>query len=215
MTGQQERTDGNLAKAGYAWSLSKRFLLPMKGMVASCYWRASCYWKTLLAGRYWKSPITHLEWGLSSTNMVQVGDKNGPAKAARPMGSSHAAAQGGSSCKAREAWGVPEHPSLLMGLTQSRGTLEQPLPAASRQGLSPKLNPIPLFQPQAPALHPPWHFTGSSFTTQFLSLNQQKTHPEKKPHNVSAGSDWALQRPGEHQLGHTEGLLSTNGEQGG
>lgn len=74
--------------------------------------------------------------------------------------------------------GSQEHPSLLTALIQSTGTMGQPLPAAIRQRLSPNQNPIPLLQPQAPALHQPWCSTGSSFTSKFLSLNQRKKNPQ-------------------------------------
>lgn len=46
----------------------------------------------------------------SQHSRVQVVDKKGPAKAARPTRNSHATAQAGSSCRAQEAWQVPGTP---------------------------------------------------------------------------------------------------------
>lgn len=197
MRGQQERTDGNLTKAGYCMVPEQKVSAPHAG---------SC----LLAGSYWKSPITHLEQGPSSSNMVQAVDKKGPAKAARPVWSSHTAAQGGSSCRAWEHEGSQEHPSLLMALTRSRDTTEQPLPDPAAHQTVPVSEHISYLHPTfpatgsclAPAMALDWHF----FHYPVPHTKPAENSPRKKPHS---GSDWALQRPGEHQHGHMEGLLHT------
>lgn len=158
---------------------------------------------------YWKSPITHLGEGPSSTNTVQVVDKNEPVKAARPMGSNHAAAQGGSSCRAREAWGVPGTPIPPHGLQPEQRHNGTTSACSQQTAAVSKAKPNPTFPATGSCLTPTMALYWLFFHDPVPFTKPAENPPRKKPHNVSAGSDWAHQRPGECQHGHTEGLLST------
>lgn len=203
MRGQQERTDGNLTKAGYCMVPEQKVSAPHAG---------SC----LLAGSYRKSPITHLEQGPSSSNMVQAVDKKGPAKAARPVWSSHAAAQGVSSCRAWEHEGSQEHPSLLMALTRSRGTTEQPLPDPAAHQTVPVSEHISYLHPTFPAtgscLAPAMALSWLFFHYPVPHTKPAENSPRKNP---TVGQTELSKGQVSTSKGTWRGCCTQSGEQGG
>lgn len=76
----------------------------------------------------------------------------------------------------------------------------------------------PKANPTFPALHQPWHFTGSSFTTQFFSLNHQKTHPGKKKKKQTTkfhlGQSELSKGQVSSSMGTQRGCCTQSGEQG-
>lgn len=138
----------------------------------------------VVSWRLFEAPKTHLEEGPSRANMLQVGQERASTgnqahleqlccdatcellqgtRSTRAPGYTHFSSSPSSRAEAQD------NSYLMLWLI--------------RWCLSPNSSPtcILLFQPHAPALHQPWHFAGSSFTTQFLSVNQQQTHSEKNP----------------------------------
>lgn len=143
---------------------------------------------------------TRLEEGPSSADTLQVGGQERASKGSQvhleqPCCSARCdLLQGTRSRKAQTTPFTPHHP-----YPEQRCKITTPTWCCSRSDsvLTSNSSPtcIPLFQPHAPASHQPWHFAGSSFTTQFLSLIQQKTHPEEKPTTFSVGSGRHMSSP--------------------
>lgn len=164
---------------------------------------------------------THLEEGPSSADTLQVGGQEKANEGSQVhleqlcCSARCELLPGTRSRKARTTPFTPHHryPEQRCKITTPTWCCSQ-----SDSVLTPNSSPtcIPLFQPHAPTSHQPWHFAGSSFTTRFLSLIRQKTHPETPPtFSVASGRRMSSPKGRWASPSCTEGAAAQSREQRG